>query len=322
MASIKINVPGLNFTMVDNAFIDNYLIDARGDFIKIYIYLLRIGYSNLSMGIDEISSALNILQTDVQKGLEYWEGKGLIKISSDGNGTIDMCSPSQKEIVQQNVLFDNPVKDMFNGIENLLGRPLSSKELSVFMSFIEEYKFPTELIFILLEYCISKRKTDIRYIEKVAISWHEAGIRSLEDAQRHISKFEDKWTKYRVIIHYMGLKDNEISKPQEEMLEKWLLKFNMPIDLVQEACKISVLRINECNFKYIDTILCDWHGKDINSVDDLKKLEKKSKPYKRNPQGNQASTTNAGGSNSTNKRQYDAGELEKLLLGRGVKNEK
>lgn len=319
MSPLRINVPELGFTMIDNTFIDQYMIDARGDFIKIYIYLLRLGYSGTPISLDEIASALNLLQTDVQKGLEYWEGKGLVRLSPDAGGRIDLCSPSQRETAKENVLFDKSLKDMFNGIETQLGRPLSSKELAVFLSFIEDYRFPPELIYILIEYCMSKRKTDIRYIEKVAVSWHEAGIRTLEDAQRNISRYEDKWTKYRAIIQYMGFKDHEISKPQEEMLEKWLSRYGMNVELIQEACKISVMRINECNFKYIDTILNDWHGKGINSVEELQKSEKKSKPYKKN-QGAQAAVQASQVPSS--KRQYDAAELEKMLLGRGGKNEK
>lgn len=313
MSEIKINVPVFDFTPIDNVFIDDYMVDARGDFIKVYIFILRLGYTSQASNIETIASSLNLLQTDVQRALEYWEGKGLMKISP--NGTIEMQSPRMRTQIKSQVYFDNPIKEMFNGIEKLVGRPLSSKELSVYMSFIEDFKFTPELINLLIEYCSSKNKTDIRYIEKVAMAWNDAGIKTLEDAQKHITKHEDKWVKYRTIIQYMGFKDTEISKPQEDMLEKWFFTFSMPVEIIQEACKISVMRINECNFKYIDTILCDWHSKNIKELSDLKKSEKKTKPYKRNQQGSQAVQPTG-----SNKRQYDVDELEKLLLGRGEKN--
>lgn len=315
MTKVKINVPNFDFTPIDNVFIDNYMTDTRGDFIKVYLFILRLGYSNISMGIEEISNSLNLLQTDVQRALEFWESKGLMKITP--TGVIEMVSPRIKEELKNEVFFDNPVKEMFNGIEKLVGRPLSSKELSVYMSFIEDFNFSPELINILIEYCSSKKKTDIRYIEKVAMTWNDAGIKTLNDAQNHITKFEDKWTKYRAIINYMGFKDNEISKPQEDMLEKWLFKFNMTSEVIQEACKISVMRINECNFKYIDTILCDWQDKGIRVLEDVKKSERKAKPFKKNQANNHSGLTQ-----TSSKRQYDVDALEKQLLGRGEKNEK
>lgn len=315
MSSVKINVPNFDFTPIDNVFIDTYMTDTRGDFIKVYIFMLRLGYSNLNMDIEGIATSLNLLQTDVQRALEFWESKGLMRISP--TGIIDMVSPKVREENKSAVYFDNPVKEMFNGIEKVVGRPLSSKELSVYMSFIEDFSFTPELINILIEYCSSKKKTDIRYIEKVAMSWNDAGIRTLDDAQSHITRFEDKWTKYRGIINYMGFKDSEISKPQEDMLEKWLFKFNMTSEVVQEACKISVMRINECNFKYIDTILSDWQNKGIRVLEDVKKIDKKSKPYKKTTQN-----TPLGQNNASNKREYDVDALEKQLLGRGDSNAK
>lgn len=267
--------------------------------------------------MEGVASTLNLLQTDVQRALEYWEGKGLMKINP--SGLIEMCSPRVKDQVKNKVYFDNPIKEMFNGIEKLVGRPLSSKELTVYMSFIEDFQFTPELINLLIEYCSSKNKTDIRYIEKVALAWNDAGIKTLATAQSYIGKHEDKWIKYRAIINYMGFKDSEISKPQEDMLEKWFFKFNMTIEVIQEACKISVMRINECNFKYIDTILCDWQSKDIKDLNDLKKIEKKTRPYRKNVPG---AGTQGVQTPVSSKRQYNVDELEKLLLGRSEKDEK
>lgn len=316
MAAIRITPPPFSFTPVDNVFIENYMIDARGDFIKVYLYMLKIGFSGMEPSLQEIAKAINLLETDIQRALEYWEQKGLMKISP--TGAIELVSPQQREEVKNDVFFDHSVKDMFNGIEKLLGRPLSSKELSVYMSFIEDFKFTPEIINILIEYCSSKRKTDIRYIERVALAWNEAGIQSLDDAQRHITKFEDKWTRYRTILQYMGFKDGEISKPQEDMLEKWFYRFQFSTELIQEACKISVMRINECNFKYIDTILSDWFNKGYKDIEDVAKADKKTKPYKKTAQTASA----AGGTGQqaqSSKRQYDVDELEKQLLGRGGK---
>ena len=44
------------------------------------------------------------------------------------------------------------------------------------------------LILILMEYCISKGKSDSRYIEKVALSWHDLKITTVEQAQNLIKK--------------------------------------------------------------------------------------------------------------------------------------
>lgn len=120
-----------------------------------------------------------------------------------------------------------------------------------------------------------QKKTDIRYIEKVGIAWHDKGIKTIEDAQKHIKYYEEKWLNYRKILNYIGLKDTDISIPQEEMLEKWLYNYKMPVDVVLEACKIAIMRINEPNLNYIDKIISDWYKMGVKSVTDISRLDKK-----------------------------------------------
>ena len=77
---------------------------------------------------------------------------------------------------------------MLKDIERLLGRPLSPNEMTIYLSWQEEFNFSSELILILLEYCVSKGKSDYRYIEKVAIAWHEYENYNYWQAQNYIKK--------------------------------------------------------------------------------------------------------------------------------------
>ena len=90
-------------------------------------------------------------------------------------------------------LDNNSTKDMLQDIEKLLGRPLSAKEMEMYIGWINDFNFPPELILLLIEYCLSKGKTDYRYIERIAISWHDDKICTVESAQLYIKKHEDKW---------------------------------------------------------------------------------------------------------------------------------
>lgn len=306
--SSKIKVPSLGFTPIDNNFLDRYLPEVRGDFIKVYVICLRLGYSNMDITIEKIASSLNLLQTDVLTAIKFWQQEGLMHYGEDN--TIEILPINIDSHKNDGTLFDRNVKEMLEGIERLIGRPLSSKELTTYIGFMEDLKFSPETITLLVDYCIMRKKTDIRYIEKVAIGWHQSGISSYEDAQRHITMYEEKWSTYRTILNFLGMKDQDISKPQEEMLEKWIFKYGFSVELVLEACRICVMRINESNFSYIDAILNNWHKNGVKDIKDVKKVDKKAKPIKKpNPNNTFA---NYGG-----QRQYDVSELEKQLLGRG-----
>ncbi len=105
----------------------------------------------------------------------------------------------------------------------------------------------------------------------MALGWHNAGIKSIEEAQAYITKTEDKWVKIRKILKYLGIQNTEIMKPQETMMEKWLLTYNFSVELILKACDICFERLNRADFKYIDGILGKWFKDGIKTLDDVAK---------------------------------------------------
>lgn len=77
---------------------------------------------------------------------------------------IDLVEDSKsknKEINLLEALNKTSTKDMLNDIERLLGRPLSPKEMTTYLSWQDEFNFSSELILILLEYCVLVVKVTI-----------------------------------------------------------------------------------------------------------------------------------------------------------------
>lgn len=311
MSNITIGVPYGGFTLLENAFIDNYLKDANGDFVRVYLLCLRLGNLNEQSSIEKIADSLNLLQADVAKALEYWVSAEVITYSP--NGYIQLLPINEPSTKDTSLSVNNYTSEMLESLQRLVGRPLSGKELSTYLSMLEDFSFTPEVITLLVEYCSSKKKTDIRYIEKVAMAWNENGIKTVEAAMTYITKHEEKWNSYRSILNFMGIKDPDISKPQEEFIERWLFKFNFPIDIIQEAIRICTMRINESNFSYIDKILADWNKNGVKTLSDINKSNKKPRASKKTPQ-------NSFG-NYSGQRQYDPDELRKQLLGRGDTDE-
>ena len=235
----------INFTPVSNIFIEKYMPNARGEFVKVYLLLLKYNVAG-EMGVSSsiISANLNILESDVINAINYWNDEGVIElvpIDKMGNFNIEFIDLSKedktqnKEVNLLEALNNNSRKDMLADIERLLGRPLSPIEMTNYLSWEEDYNLSTELTLLLLEYYIQRGKTDYRYLNKIAQSWHEMKITTLEQAQHYITMNEDKWAKIRHILKYLGINNTEIMKPQEKMLEKWIMEFNFPIPVIEEA---------------------------------------------------------------------------------------
>ncbi len=69
-------------TRIPNCFIEKYMPKAAGEFVKIYIYLLKCVEENRSeLSISRIADALEDSEKDVIRALKYWQKKGLLKLA-------------------------------------------------------------------------------------------------------------------------------------------------------------------------------------------------------------------------------------------------
>ena len=66
----------LGATPVPDVFIDTYMAGASGEYVKVYLYLLRHQQEEVSIG--QIADALNHTEADVQRALAYWQRAGVL----------------------------------------------------------------------------------------------------------------------------------------------------------------------------------------------------------------------------------------------------
>ncbi|WP_194192515.1 DnaD domain protein [Clostridium chrysemydis] len=332
MSTFMLKNTALKFTPVSNVFIEKYMPKARGEFIKVYLLMLKYNISS-EPGVNSsvLANSLNLLESDVMNALNYWNEEGVIKlvpIDKMNNYSIEFLSlddditetSDNDDINLLDALNNSDTTDMLRDIEKILSRTLSSKEMEIYLGWQKEFNFSSELILLLIEYCASRGKTNFRYIEKVAEAWSEKNVRNIEDAQKLIRQNEDKWVKIRQILSHLGMRNTDIMKPQEDMLEKWLFTYKFEMELIKNACDRSFERLNHANFKYIDGILTNWYNNNIKTLEDVAKDDKKHKKSNQNSSNNNFNKNNSNQNktlrfNDFKQREYDYDSLEKKLLG-------
>lgn len=68
-------------TSIPNAFLDRYMPSANGEFVKVYLYLLRRLNDGGGVSICGIADILNHTEKDVIRALKYWEQQGLVSLN-------------------------------------------------------------------------------------------------------------------------------------------------------------------------------------------------------------------------------------------------
>lgn len=94
-----------NVTVVSNVFIDEYMIDANGEYVKIYIYLLRcLSQANNRLSFHSLSAKMDLTIKEIKRAMQYWRSKGLLELKLNENDeicgvvlSVHKCKPSENE---------------------------------------------------------------------------------------------------------------------------------------------------------------------------------------------------------------------------------
>lgn len=82
-------------TSISNIFIDNFMADAHGSYVKVYIYLIRcVRDPSMSVSISNISDKLDETEKDIVKALKYWADRNLLSLEFDPDGQVSSISIS------------------------------------------------------------------------------------------------------------------------------------------------------------------------------------------------------------------------------------
>ena len=84
MKNIRLHHPfSNNMTAVSNYFIDYYMPQAGGEYVKLYLCLLRHAADYGSIPLESIAELFDYTERDIYRGLQYWADQGLIDLAFD-----------------------------------------------------------------------------------------------------------------------------------------------------------------------------------------------------------------------------------------------
>jgi len=303
------------FTPVPTEFIKKQLPQANPTFVKVYLYLLMLATENANVEFSEIAETLGLLESDLMLAVKYWESCGVIFKNGDnfsfGAGNTnpektDDIKAEQKphtENLAEIIANDRSLSDMFMVSQEILGKTISERDMETIYWFYSELKMSPEAILLLLEHCVSKGKTRMNYIEKVAVSWSEMGLTNAENVALYIKNEEQKTGFLYSIRKIMGIADRSLSQIEEKYLTKWHDEMGMEEEMIALSYEYCIIQTAKLSFPYMDKIITRWAQEGIRTVADAEEDNRKFKKRAK-------TDGNAFGDNL-----YDHDDLEKLTRG-------
>lgn len=68
------------YSAVSNFFIDYYMTNASGEFVKIYLYLVRLLNSGRAITVADIADHFNCTEKDICRAIRYWIKEGVLQL--------------------------------------------------------------------------------------------------------------------------------------------------------------------------------------------------------------------------------------------------
>ncbi len=321
------NIFQINATLIANDFIDEHMIKANGEFVKVYLFLLRHQENpDFSLTPASIADSLNLTENDVLRALRYWESEGLLNLNADQEEpqpiieqptAIPVQTPPPVVSIPKTVPIDplkakKELKSLLFIAEQYLGKTLSRTDIDAITYFYESLGMTADLIEYLIESCVENGHKSIHYIQKVAISWSDAGIRTKEQAKNHSASYNKNCY---TVLNAFGIKNRGPAASELAFIRKWTDELGFSLDIIQEACSRTIAATHQPSFEYTDSILENWNKNNVHHLKDIAILDaafQKDKASRKTPVLRNG--TPPKNHNNFERRSYDMDSLEARLL--------
>ena len=275
-------------TNLPDVFITEYLSEAPGDYIKVYLYMLFLSKYGKDVKLNDLSKKISLPLTTIQAAIKYWEEAEII--TKKGTGYIvnniqeielnKLYSPKltvSKESIQ-NMEKDKSRSSAIEAINTMFFQGIMSPSwYSDIDLWFKKYEFDEEVMIALFSYCFNKSALHKNYVKAVADAWHGNNIKTSSDLEDYDENNEKIKKVKKNICKKLGLSRN-LTQYEEAYIEKWLQEYKYDLEIIELALKKTTSKSNP-NFDYIDKIISDWYDRKLLNSDDIKNylLEFKNK---------------------------------------------
>ncbi len=332
-------------TSVPNLFIDEYMTQANGEYVKIYLYLLRnLSRPDGGFSLSQIADHFDCTERDILRALMYWERLQLFRLEYDSGknlsgicfltdalrGTLEQQEAEPEDSANRFIRATGPdtadysadairafcskedIHELVYVAEQYLCRTLNHNDLNTLFFWYDRLSFSTELIEFLIETSVSRGHTSLRYMHKIAEDYAQRGVRTVQEAkqlQLHTS------TLYSTVMKAFGIRGRHLVPSETSFLKQWSTGFGFDAEMIREACTRTINTIHEPNFGYAHSILEKWHNQGIHTMEEVKKADEAFQQSQRRRRP--ASTGSAGTANrfiNFPQRENDYEEIQQLLV--------
>jgi len=285
---------------------------------------------------EEISKAIGFTIADIMDAMHYWISVGLVLSDDKQSVSESTDQPTVEKIDKKEQIEEKqeekviPVKSttasepqrpnrmeairradesieiawLFREAEGLFGRFVSDAERISMVWMVDNLGLESGVVRMIIPHCASIDKCNVRYIEKMALSWANSEIDTVEKAEAHLLLLEQLKKEWATVCSAFGIEYRLPTEKEQSYAHTWIKEWRFNKKMLKLAYDVCVDTKGKFIIAYVHKVLEQWHKDGITTpemVASASEERKKTKPSKKSSQGQ-------------GEKSYNIDEYEELLL--------
>ena len=254
--------------------VDKHIRTASSIYLKVLLLILRNTGNRLTT--EHAAEILSISEDDVAEAIRYWETAGVLSFGKEeGLRVSNVTRLTSKPVyvspmeISKMVETKPELRFMFEHLETIYGRPVTSTEQRSYIYLHESAGLPADVLVMIAEHCSSVGKNNIRYIEKTALNWADEGIDTHEKAVERIMQLSKVHQLENEIQKCFGIENRSLSTNEKKYIKIWCEEYHFSIDMIKLAYDRMIDGIGRLSFPYLNKILKSWYENKWLNVQDV-----------------------------------------------------
>ena len=263
------------YTVIDNTFLNEFLPQATGDDVKVYLYGLNLcaNPNTDDNSLDTMCKILCLTEDEVLKSFSYWQEMGLVQVVSTNPLEIRFL-PIKTRSGSSKIRNKEKYTDFNSQIQAVIsGRMITPTEYNEYYSLIETYHFEPEALVMIAKYCTTKKSTSIGYpyILAVARNYADEGLKTIEAVEQKFIEYEQNSDEIKRVLSALGLK-READIEERNLYLKWNNSFGFTNGVIVEVAK-SLKK--KGGFAKLDSLLSKYFEQKLFTIEEISEFSEK-----------------------------------------------
>ncbi len=242
-----------------------------------------LSFLDLEGSVRALAQRLRLGTAEIEASLAFWRGTGLL-ITAD---TADVPAAPVAAVPTPTVLSDRglphysteelsailsrraELSGLINDAQQAFGKVFNTSEVATVAGLVDYLGLDQEYVLLLLTHCRAMGKRSLRYVEKMAIELHDAGVHGVAELEERLHRIEQMEGAVGRIRALFGIGSRALTAKEKAMIERWVCTMRFDDEMLRYAYEITVDTKGKVSMPYTNGILERWYAEGYRTTEDV-----------------------------------------------------